>query len=201
VTSAEPPRAATWLLRHFGCCPNNDCVIGDLDEQFGRGRTRLWYWRQAVLAILVSFFKEISGHKLLAIRALVVGWLVKTVWLGLFASSVFGLVTAPPKYSVTLTPLLLVSAMSLAVCALSAWFVSRVSGRHYRPMVLLYVLVELLAVPTIINAPISLPPIPFPAVIVGYYGPIAFLWPQPFATYINLALINLGYPLKAVTAL
>jgi hypothetical protein len=72
--STQPPAVAVWLLRHFGSSPNNDVVIGDLNERYKRGRSRMWYWRQVATAIVVSFFQEIWGHKLLTIRAILVGW-------------------------------------------------------------------------------------------------------------------------------
>src|SRR5437016_1538123 len=72
--NTQPPRMAAWLLRHLGCSPNNDVVIGDLDERYRRGRSRVWYWRQAVAAIVVSFFREVRSHKLLTMRAVAVGW-------------------------------------------------------------------------------------------------------------------------------
>ena len=34
----------------------------------------MWYWRQAMKAIPVSFFKEIQGHTWIAARALLTGW-------------------------------------------------------------------------------------------------------------------------------
>jgi hypothetical protein len=77
---AEPPSIATWLLRHFGSSPNNnDVVIGDLDEQYQRGRSSFWYWRQTAAAIVISFFKEVWSHKLLTIRAVALGWAVDAV--------------------------------------------------------------------------------------------------------------------------
>jgi hypothetical protein len=36
----------------------------------------MWYWRQAMKAIPVSFFKEIRGHKRIAARALLTGWVM-----------------------------------------------------------------------------------------------------------------------------
>jgi hypothetical protein len=39
------------------------------------GRTRAWYWRQVTAAIVAGFFEQIASHKLLALRALIVGWL------------------------------------------------------------------------------------------------------------------------------
>jgi hypothetical protein len=29
-------KLAKWLLNHFGCSPNNDAIIGDLDERTGK---------------------------------------------------------------------------------------------------------------------------------------------------------------------
>ena len=71
---AELPKAARWLLEHFGCSPNNDAVLGDLAEQYLRKHSVMWYWRQAMKAIAVSLFKEIRGHKQIAARALLTGW-------------------------------------------------------------------------------------------------------------------------------
>jgi hypothetical protein len=76
MRSTEPPRFATWLLNHFGCSPNNATVIGDLDERYRSGRSALWYWRQAFLAITVSFLREVWSHKWLTVRAIITGWAV-----------------------------------------------------------------------------------------------------------------------------
>lgn len=54
MRSNQPPPIANWLLRHFGSSPNNDSVIGDLNEQYRQGRSRSWYWREALVAILFS---------------------------------------------------------------------------------------------------------------------------------------------------
>lgn len=71
----EAPVVAKWLLKHFGSSPNNDVVIGDLDERYRTsGRSRLWYWRQVLLAIIVSGFREISEQKSLTLRAIFTGW-------------------------------------------------------------------------------------------------------------------------------
>lgn len=37
MSLAQPPKIARWLLNHFGCSPNNDAVIGDLDEKYRHG--------------------------------------------------------------------------------------------------------------------------------------------------------------------
>ena len=72
----QPPRIATWMLKHFGSGPDNDTLLGDLAEQYQRNGNAMWYWRQALKAIPVSLFKEIRGHKWIAGRALLTGWAV-----------------------------------------------------------------------------------------------------------------------------
>jgi hypothetical protein len=59
------------LLDHL--TPDNDALKGDLIEQFLAGRTRLWYWRQVLLAIVVHAAADIRAHKLLTVRAAIVG--------------------------------------------------------------------------------------------------------------------------------
>jgi hypothetical protein len=53
------PAVAKWLLRHFGCGPNNVAVIGDLDERYQNGRGPAWYWRQVLYTIVQSLLSEI----------------------------------------------------------------------------------------------------------------------------------------------
>src|SRR5215472_4537695 len=72
----RPPTIAKWLLRHLATSRNIEAISGDLDERYGHGRSRVWYWRQVAVAIVVSTFKDIRNHKLLTLRALVVGWFV-----------------------------------------------------------------------------------------------------------------------------
>jgi hypothetical protein len=71
---AEAPKAARWLLEHFGCSPDNDALIGDLDERYHRGRSDLWYWREVFIAICAGLWSEIRAHKALVLRAVVLGW-------------------------------------------------------------------------------------------------------------------------------
>jgi hypothetical protein len=49
-------------------------LIGDLHEQFERGRSRSWYWRQAVEASVLSSVGDLLAQKLPTFRALVLGW-------------------------------------------------------------------------------------------------------------------------------
>ena len=40
-------------------------------EAYQRGRSRAWYWKQVLAAIVVSFYQEIMAHPVLAFRAIV----------------------------------------------------------------------------------------------------------------------------------
>ncbi|PYR52902.1 MAG: hypothetical protein DMF89_01090 [Acidobacteria bacterium] len=75
MKSAKPPVVPTWLLERIGSDPN-DTVLGDLIEQYGAGRSRFWYWRQALATVLFSATRDIRAYKLLAVRALVSGWIL-----------------------------------------------------------------------------------------------------------------------------
>lgn len=70
----QAPRLAGWLLNQFGCSVNNDAIIGDLNERYRLGRPRLWYWSQALRAILAGVIQEIRTNSQLVGRVLVTGW-------------------------------------------------------------------------------------------------------------------------------
>lgn len=74
-----PPRVATWLLMNLVSHPKRESLAGDLAEVYAQGRSSTWYWKQVLLAITVGSWKEIWGHKLLALRALVIGQLILVV--------------------------------------------------------------------------------------------------------------------------
>src|SRR5690242_17244140 len=127
----QPPKIARWVLSHFGSSPNNDAVIGDLDERYRYGRSHVWYWRQALYAIAMSFFEEIQRHKLMAIGTILLGWMIKVAWARTWAIFVFVVMGVRPIYSPGYIPLLLASvAGSIAVCAISTWLVSRATSSH-----------------------------------------------------------------------
>jgi hypothetical protein len=41
-------------VEHLASSYQRDALIGDLFEEYQRGRSRLWYWRQAGLAMLYA---------------------------------------------------------------------------------------------------------------------------------------------------
>jgi hypothetical protein len=74
MRSEQPPALAHWLLKHFGCSPNNETVIGDLSERYRQGHSRGWYWGQALSAIAIGLVTFVRSDRSLAIRALAIGW-------------------------------------------------------------------------------------------------------------------------------
>ena len=75
MMATRPPRLSTWLLERFVGGPRRESLVGDLLEQYPQRRSSAWYWRQVVTTIVVSVARDISAHKLLAVRAVAVGWL------------------------------------------------------------------------------------------------------------------------------
>ena len=73
---SQPSRLATWLLTRMTSSPTSESLIGDLVEQFHRGHSSTWYWRQVVTSILADTAKEFRRHPILAVRANVVGFSV-----------------------------------------------------------------------------------------------------------------------------
>jgi hypothetical protein len=49
MTNVHPPRLAMWLLDRFA--PDDEGLTGDLVEELERGRSRAWFWRQAIAAV------------------------------------------------------------------------------------------------------------------------------------------------------
>jgi hypothetical protein len=73
-----------YLVTRLAFGENRDALVGDLLEQYGRGRSRIWFWRQTVAAILLSFVAEVSSHRYVALSVVVVDQmlpLLYTRWL------------------------------------------------------------------------------------------------------------------------
>ena len=67
-TLRRPPAIPAWLLRRL---VSNDALVGDLTEEFRRGRSAAWYWRQVVTAIVVGRSRA-YGPSALAVLGLVI---------------------------------------------------------------------------------------------------------------------------------
>lgn len=75
MRSTRPPSLAAWLLRLFGSSPYNESVIGDLNERYRNGGSKLWYWRQASIAVVVAWFGEIHEYKISTIIVPGISWI------------------------------------------------------------------------------------------------------------------------------
>jgi len=81
MNRSQPPVLATWFLSTCLLGQNAEALIGDLIEQYRRGRSSRWYWRQAVRAIVATFAAEMWQHKLLAIVAVALGTYLGQVYM------------------------------------------------------------------------------------------------------------------------
>ena len=71
--ASRPPRVADWLLFRLASGPRRDSLIGDLHEQYRRGRSAAWYWRQTVKAILATIVSDLRRHPAELAHALCTG--------------------------------------------------------------------------------------------------------------------------------
>lgn len=135
MNSAQPPKMATWLLKQFGCSPNNDAVIGDLIEQYHQGQTSYWYWKQTFVAIVRSMFREVGDQKWRTLSAVAVGWMMLTVFD--FISRV-GVIGHP--YTLRTHPewMYIVPILNLLVTLVTGWTVARICGARHSAAVLLF---------------------------------------------------------------
>jgi len=75
MNSAQPPRLAAWILKHFGPKFNNEALAGDLWEGFQQGRSKAWYWRQVLATVRWGWLLYA-----LLVSVLVGWWLTSPIW-------------------------------------------------------------------------------------------------------------------------
>jgi hypothetical protein len=68
----KPPAIATALLLRLG--PDNECIIGDLLEEYEAGRSRRWYWRQVLSLVATSTIRQIRARPARTVVATTLGW-------------------------------------------------------------------------------------------------------------------------------
>jgi hypothetical protein len=73
MAARRPALSAIWFLTTFGSGPSIDALGGDLAEEFQRGKSAAWLWRQSIAGVFVSFLYEVRAHPILAGRAVLVG--------------------------------------------------------------------------------------------------------------------------------
>ena len=52
MTEKQPPALATWFLKR--AARGNEALVGDLLEEYRRGRSAVWYWRQVLTTVVVG---------------------------------------------------------------------------------------------------------------------------------------------------
>ncbi len=86
MNTSRRPSVANWLLRRFVGGPMRESLIGDIDEQFARGRSASWYWRQVMPAILCGFKGDLGERPFAVIGAVVFSSALAVVWVTLTTS-------------------------------------------------------------------------------------------------------------------
>lgn len=61
MRGSDPPRLAVALLQRF--LHHNEPLAGDLLEGFAAKQSRLWFWRQVLLAIVFDRWKPRNGER------------------------------------------------------------------------------------------------------------------------------------------
>jgi hypothetical protein len=79
MSSRTAPRIAIWLLERLGGRSRFEPLIGDLVEQFEQGRTRLWFWRQALGTVAIDLSRTLRFHACSFVAAVGAG--CASIWL------------------------------------------------------------------------------------------------------------------------
>jgi len=145
MKTPQLPTTAVWLLDAFKVTENNPALAGDLTEEFSRGLSSAWLWRQVLAAIVFAIGKEIYSNKLLTIRAVVVGeaavWLSSWVLVRVLLSLVFRVF--PHSWfnwiGWILFPIPIGSiGASVGAVVFAGWIVGRFHREHRTTLVLLF---------------------------------------------------------------
>jgi hypothetical protein len=157
MTGTRPPRLAAWLFERLASGPNRESLGGDLIERYASGRSGSWYWRQVVNAILGGAARDVRDHKLLALRAVTVGfasmWMfwalaslpLRVVWVLSNGGLYLGSHWMTLDYSWMHYRGYLALLLSVVGSAGSGWIVARLHREHQTAMVLAFLAAVVLA--------------------------------------------------------
>lgn len=67
----EPPSLATWMLRQL-TSDRDEALHGDLLEEFHSGRSKSWFWRQVIRAVLMDWMLSYFRRRVVLVFA--VAW-------------------------------------------------------------------------------------------------------------------------------
>jgi hypothetical protein len=169
VKPTNPPALATKLLESLVAERTTEALLGDLIEQYAAGRSRAWYWRQVILALVISAGREVRTRTVQSVSAVVVGYVTGASLFYFTTKLAARFVGGYTAYLVFL-PLAFVSA------AASGWILRR---SHPRAMVPLFccfcVVASVVAFAVYAWLPIS---DRAPAPIVAFFVVVDFIiWP------------------------
>ncbi len=148
MSSREAPRAATWLLQQLAAGPRVEPLIGDLLEQFAQGRSRLWYWRQALGALGQQFLERQRPSAPSFIGAILAGCVLTSVWqtgCSLVFQGVYVNLAQVKQHPWTLDAVAHLAGMQAnmaseyAMYFAAAWLVIHVHRTHQRAVLLAFV--------------------------------------------------------------
>lgn len=148
MNSRAAPRTATWLLERLGRGPRFEPLIGDLVEQFEEGRSRLWYWRQAIGALASQLRRALRAHASSFIAAIVAGCALNSLsQLGcsMAFQSVYVNLAEVKRHPWAVEAIVRLAGMQAnmaadyALCFTSAWLVTRLHRAHPRAVLLAFV--------------------------------------------------------------
>jgi hypothetical protein len=115
--------------------------MGDVMEEYREGRSRAWYWRQVLTAIVMSAYREIHSHGLLALRAVATGWAIIFLYRFFFrASAEMAFHRLEPGQGFLNWTFVHVYwyVIYTPVLALGGWMVARLHRQHQMAMVLAF---------------------------------------------------------------
>ena len=79
----EPPQFATWMLKHLTAGDRDEALEGDLLEEFHAGRSKIWFWRQVIVAVLLRSMLGVFHRRIVLIFA--IAWsLLSPAWQVIF---------------------------------------------------------------------------------------------------------------------
>lgn len=63
MNNREPPKMAVWLLQQWASPYQRESLLGDLLEMYCAGRSRTWYWRQVIVALILGRARALRPHR------------------------------------------------------------------------------------------------------------------------------------------
>jgi hypothetical protein len=132
---SNPPAVATWVLEHADV---DEALTGDLAEEYRKGRSPLWYWRQSLVAMAVLSSNTIVAHKWLALRAILTGWLAWAT-ITLVRQQIPGWFETFDPAGATVWGASTVSVIRYGTWIAVGWIIGRLHRPYHAAMVMAYV--------------------------------------------------------------